>query len=224
MFEKYWGDAEFKRLLVRLAIPIALQNLAITSFSLVDTLMVGKLGDIPLAAVGFASTWAQLMNYFIFGISSGATVFIARYWGAKNYKGIHHTYGIAMCGALIIGLAFSLISFFAPSRVMMIFTSDIHVIQAGSGYFRIIAFGYLGTSVNMIVGTVLRSTEQVRIPLLASVSGVLVNTLLNYILIFGKLGAPALGLNGAAIASLISIYVSLLVVLVASFTQMEMIF
>lgn len=208
--------------MLRLAIPIAAQNLLITSFSLVDTVMVGTIGDVALAAVGFAASWSHFLNLIIFGLSSGAAVFVARYWGAKNITGIRHAYGVALIGAAGFGALFSLVSYGASGLIMSAYTDDIRVIEAGANYLRIVAVGYLGVAINMVACTVLRSTENVRIPLVASFCGVLTNVVLNYILIFGKLGFRPMGLQGAAIASLISVFVNLAIIYVISYKKKNM--
>ena len=92
-FRKYFCDAGFWRVALRLTIPIALQNLLISSFSLIDTLMVGQLGDVALSAVGMAGQWSWLLNIALFGVISGTSLYISQYWGVQDVDGIHRTYG-----------------------------------------------------------------------------------------------------------------------------------
>jgi len=219
LLERYIGGWGFVRSMLRLAIPIALQNLLITSFSLVDSIMVSSLGEESLAAVGFAATWNQYLVYLVFGLASGASVFIARFWGAGDLPGIRRTYGLALVGALAMGVLFCFVSVFFPARIMRAFTTDLAVVGEGAEYLRIIAFAYLTTPFTMVGSTVLRSTERVRLPLIASFCAVVTNVVLNYILIFGHFGAPRLELRGAAIASLVSAYVNILVLYGISFRQ-----
>ena len=103
MLKKHLGDRAFWKTALTLGLPIALQNLLTSSFILVDTLMVGQLGDVPLSAVGMAGQFGWFLNMIVFGISSGAAVFIAQYWGAEDIKGIRRTYGIALIFVISIG-------------------------------------------------------------------------------------------------------------------------
>ena len=126
----------FWKLTLALAIPIALQNMLISSFSLVDTLMVSQLGDIELAATGMAGQWSWLYNMVLFGISSGAAVFVSQYWGDKNIKGINRTTGIAVSAGLITSVVFLLLGLLIPDKIIYIFNQKPEVIKHGSVYLR----------------------------------------------------------------------------------------
>ncbi len=210
---KYFGTRDFRRTAVAIAVPILLQNLLTTSFALVDTLMVSQLGENALAAVGLAAAWNQLFNVFLFGLTGGAGVFLAQYWGAKDETGIHRAYGLGLICTLIVTAIFAVITLAAPYGVLCLFTPDEAVRQAGAPYLRIVALSYPALAVNMMAGVLLRSTERVRIPLASSVVSVAVNIVLNYLLIFGSFGFPRMELRGAAVASLIANWAGLLVTL-----------
>ena len=137
---KYVGDRAFWRVTLRLALPIAFQNMLTSSFSLVDTLMVSMLGDISLAAAGMAGQWSWLLNIFLFGVSSGAAIFIAQYFGVDDRKGIHRTSGIALVSGLVLGAIFMLAACLAPSAVMRIFGDEEIVIAEGVAYLQIADF------------------------------------------------------------------------------------
>jgi putative MATE family efflux protein len=190
----------FWKLTLALAIPIALQNMLISSFSLVDTLMVSQLGDIELAATGMAGQWSWLYNMVLFGISSGAAVFVSQYWGDKNIKGINRTTGIAISAGLITSLVFLLLGLLIPDKIIYIFNQNPEVIKHGAVYLRYACLSYPALALTNILGSVLRSAEQPKIPTLVSGISSVANVILNYVLIF-----PAgLGVKGAAIATAIS--------------------
>ncbi len=204
MIKNQLGDATFWKPAIRLGFPIAMQNLLGSSFGLVDTLMLGQLGDIAVASVGMAGQWVWLMHIFFYGVSSGAAVFLSQYWGAKDFKGIRRAYGIVSVCCVAVAVIMLLVAVLFPQIVMRLFTTDPEVIQTGVSYLRIAGFSYLALAFTQIFSTVLRSTEEVKLPLYASILGVLLNTVLNYGLIFGKLGMPQLGVPGAALATVIS--------------------
>lgn len=216
MLTKYFGDKPFWRDILRLALPIALQNLLMSSFSLVDTIMVGQLGDIPLAAVGMAGQWNWLMNLVLFGFGSGSAVFISQYWGAKDNKKITGIYGILMSHVVLISILFMLIGVFNPEFVISLFNKTPEVIEQGSTYLKIASFSYIGIALNGAFGILLRSTEQVRLPMYVSGFATLLNAILNYGMIFGKLGFPEMGVAGAALATSISAWISPIIMIVVA--------
>lgn len=218
-FRKYFCDAGFWRVALRLAIPIALQNLLISSFSLIDTLMVGQLGDVALSAVGMAGQWSWLLNIALFGVISGTSLYISQYWGVRDIDGIHRTYGIALTSALLISAVFTLLGLFLPGGIVSVFNRDPAIIDAGSAYLSIAALSYPAVAMSNILSTVLRSTERVRLPLVVSGFTAVANALLNYTLIFGKFGAPEMGVRGAALATVISSWMGPLLILLISFCQ-----
>ena len=197
--------------MARLALPIALQQLLVSCAQLVDTAMVTSLGNVTVSAVGVSSRWIFLMNLFYFGISSGSAALISQYWGAKEKSNIRKTCGAAMIMSLAVAVIFCFAMACFPEQLVRVFTSEVPVIKEAAKYMRIIAFMGIFSAFNQIACTVLRATEKVNPPLYSSIAAVAVNTVLNYILIFGKLGLPALGIKGAALASLISAVVQALI-------------
>ena len=202
----------FTRTLLSIAIPVTLQNLLASSFTLIDTLMIGVLGDMPLAAVGMAGKWTWFLTIVFFGFASGASVFIAQYYGADDTAGIHRTYGLMTVGTQAASALFMLIALLFPEAVVRLFSSDAETITLGASYLRIIAISYPFLALTRGGGTLLQSTGNVIIPFAGSLVSVAVNVMLNALLIFGLCGFPALGVQGAAIASLISAIVNALVV------------
>ncbi|MEE1139456.1 MAG: MATE family efflux transporter [Acutalibacteraceae bacterium] len=194
----------FFKNMVRLALPIALQQLLVSCAQLVDTAMVTGLGNVVVSSVGVSSRWIFLMNLFYFGISSGTAAMIAQFWGAKEKDNIRKSYGIALIFGAVVAVIFTAAMFFFPAQLTRIFTSEKAVIDTAPQYMRIAAFMAPFAAFNQVTCVALRSTERVNPPLYTSIISVSLNTCLNYILINGKLGLPAMGIKGAAIATLTS--------------------
>ena len=193
-------DKGFWRVMLSLAIPIALQNMLSASFSLVDTLMVSQLGDIPLSATGMAGQWSWLLAMVLFGICSGAAVFVSQYWGDGNVKGIHRVTGLAVVSGLVLSTPFLLAGLFIPDKIIWIFNKTPEVIEQGSAYLRFACLSYPALALTNILGSALRSAEHPKLPMAVSGISAVLNVVLNYVLIF-----PAgLGVKGAAIATAIS--------------------
>jgi len=203
MKNKLFSPAFFAAMLP-LAIPIALQNLLTTSFRLVDTLMIGRLGDTALASVGLAGNISFIVELIGFGLASGSAVFMAQYHGSGNEDGIRRSFGSALLLILPITLTVTAIAFFFPEELMGITTNSQSSIIEGARYLKTACFSYTGLVLGLVLSVVLRSTENVRLPMIASGISALANAVLNYIFIFGKLGLPAMGVAGAGIATSIS--------------------
>lgn len=202
----------FTRTMLSIAIPVTLQNLLFSSFTLIDTLMIGRLGDTPLAAVGMAGKWTWFFTIVLFGFLSGASVFIAQFFGAGNTAGIHRTYGLLNIGALAAAGAFMAAALIVPERIIGLFTSDPEAAAIGAAYLRIIGLSYPFQALARTGGTLLQSTQRVMIPFVGALCSVAVNIVLNAMLIFGLCGFPRLGVEGAAIASVAAAVVNMAVI------------
>ena len=222
MFKKYFGDIGFWRVALKLALPVAMQNLLTSSFILVDTIMVGQLGDLSLSAVGMAGQFGWFLNMITFGMCSGAAVFISQYWGAKDTAGIRRTYGIAVVSVCLISALFFVIGLLFPEGVVRIFNREPDVVEAGAAYLRIACWSYLATGVNMVFCIVLRSTENVKLPMYVSLVTTVLNAFMDYGLIFGAFGMPEMGIRGAALATVISAWAGPVLILAVSAIQRNM--
>jgi putative MATE family efflux protein len=200
----FFSDREYFRQLVRFALPITLQNLVTNSLNLVGVVMIGQLGEVPVAAVGLANQIFFLLQLVLFGVSSGAAIFTAQLWGKNDLPNIRRVLCLGLTFSWTAGLLFFCLSMFAPELALGIYSKDPAVVAAGRQYLNIFAPGYLFFATTMIYGVVLRSTGDVKTPMAISVSALAFNMLLSWILIFGKFGAPALDVRGAALAALIS--------------------
>lgn len=204
MFRDFLSDKEFFKTFIKLAIPIALQNLVISSLNMVDTIMVGQLGETEIAAVGLANQIFFLLNLFMFGIVSGSAIFTAQFWGKKDVLNVRRVLGLSLMLSIAVSFLFTLLGIFAPVSTIGIFTADTQVISLGSQYLSVVAFSYIVTSITFCYNFALRSTGNARLPMLVSVVALITNTVLNYLLIFGKFGFPAMGVSGAALATVIA--------------------
>lgn len=212
-------DRSFWAVALPLIIPIALQNLLMTSFRLVDTLMVGRLGDVSIAAVGLAGWASFFVELLAFGMSSGAAVFVAQYHGANNREGMLRTYGMMLLFMVPLGLVFTLGVGLFPAQVMHLFTEDPALIAEGVKYLQFACVSYLSLTINLAISTMLRCTEQVKIPMVTSGFAAGLNAVMNYIFIFGAFGLPAMGVAGAGLATAISSLINPILMLVISFVK-----
>ncbi len=205
----------FFKNMARLALPIAMQQLLVSCAQLIDTAMVTGLGNVVVSAVGVSSRWIFLMNLFYFGISSGSASLVSQFWGAKEKENIRKSYGVALIFGFTVAACFCLTMFFFPEYLARVFTDETPVIEEASKYMRIVAFMGIFASFNQVTCTVLRATEKVNTPLATSFIAVAINTTLNYILIHGKLGFPAMGIKGAALATLISTAIQAIILFIS---------
>ncbi|MCI2779120.1 MATE family efflux transporter [Clostridium perfringens] len=210
-------DKRFYRLLFSIALPIAVQNLITFMVSMVDTLMVGALGEIQLSAVSIANNLFFVLTILMFGLAGGSNIMISQYWGKGNVKTIHKILAIMYRVCLLITGIFIFIAVFLPKYFMGIFTTDKAVIDFGASYLIIVCIGYLFYSITNCTIMMLRSVKTVSISIIVYTASLVVNSILNWILIFGNLGAPELGIRGAAIATVCARITEFSIVLVFMF-------
>lgn len=197
-------DKSFYKGFFALAIPIALQNLITFTLNFLDTLMLGLLGENELAASSLANVPFFVFSLFLFGLISGSSVLISQYWGKGDKKTINSIIGMGLISAFTISSIVMLIILFFPSQVMSIMTDKPVLIDLGSRYIRIVSISYVFTAITATYTGTMRSIENAKIGLIINCIAVASNTLLNWVLIFGRLGAPRLGMEGAAIATVIA--------------------
>lgn len=197
------GKAFYRNLLV-LSLPIVLQNLVTTSLALVDTFMVGMLGEAPLAAVTLANLPISVIQFVVFGIQSGSSVLISQYWGKKDLDSINRVVGVSAFVAGGVSVLFALALFFFPTQIMGLLTNDAVLRDIAAEYGRIVGFSYIFNSLTGVYVGAHRSMENPKLGLIVFSISMCANTVLNWVFIFGNLGAPRLGVVGAAAATLIS--------------------
>lgn len=218
----FLGDRTFWRVTLSLALPVAIQNVLTSSFQLVDTMMVSRLGDVTLSAVGMAAQWGWLCFVLSFGLCSGMSVFVSQYWGIKDFKGIRRVLGIGILTGLLFSAIFLLVASFAPEWVLRLFNKDEAVIAAGCKYLRIVCFSYPAVVLTNILSVVLRNTGRVKLPMYVSMITTVANAFVDYGLIFGAFGFPELGVQGAALATCISSWLGPVLILIFSAVQKNM--
>ncbi|MGN0969092.1 MAG: MATE family efflux transporter [Oscillospiraceae bacterium] len=204
MFSYLKRGKGFYRNLLLLSLPVVLQNLVTTSLAMVDTFMVGMLGEIPLAAVTLANLPITVIQFVVFGIQSGSAVLISQYWGKKDLDSINRVVGVAAFVAGSISVLFALTLFFFPTQVMGLLTNDAGLRDIAAQYGRIVGFSYIFNSLTGVYVGAHRSMENPKLGLIVFSISMCANTVLNWVFIFGNLGAPRLGVVGAALATLLS--------------------
>ena len=205
------------RTLRRVALPIALQSLIASSLNLIDTLMVGSLGEVQLASVGLSTQLFFIHWGVLFGFSSGASAFMSQFWGVEDLKNLRKVLGFAVTFCLGIGMVFFNAATVFPEMVLREFTDIPEAVELGSRFLRRFAPCFLTVSITVPCTAALRSTQQTKIPLYISMVVFSTNTLLAYLLIFGKFGLPAMGVMGAATAILTARSLELTLVLFVIF-------
>jgi len=210
-------DRLYLSALFTLALPIIIQNGISSSLNAIDVMMLGQMGEVPVAAVGLANQVFFLLSFMLFGISSGAGIFSAQYWGKNDLPGIRRVLGMALMMTCAAALFFMVAALVIPRTVLSIYTADAAVIATGTEYLRIIGWSYLLTAVSFSFSATLRATGNVRLPMVASVTAILLKTGLSYVLIFGKFGLPAMGVQGAALATLLARTVECVVLLALTY-------
>lgn len=194
--------SDFMKSLCKIAIPVTLQSMLQASFSIVDQIMIGQLGETNISAVGLCGNFSLIFSVVIGAVSTVAGILIAQFIGAEDIKEAWSSFDLSLICGIIISTLFLLAAGVLPLHILKLYTKDMSIINTGAVYFRIVAFSYIPMAVSNILSAWLRCREHATIPFLASFGAVAVNTGLK--LIFGKSGLPCMGIKGAAIATLIS--------------------
>ena len=212
-------DKAFTRKFLLVALPIVIQNLVSSSLHIIDGVMIGQLGDAPYAAVTQANRYTFVFQLFVFGAASGCGIFFSQLWGKRDVKQMRSVMALAFRITLGLAALFAGCALLIPGRVISLFLPAGESANYAAAYLRLVAPGYLIFAVDTVFATCMKSAEQTRIPMLAGVSSILTNTFLNWVLIYGHLGLPALGVRGAAIATVLSACVSLTINVTASYAM-----
>ena len=204
MFKALKRDRAFYGYLLRLTGPIALQNLITFSLGLIDTLMVSQLGNNEMAAVTAANVPVFLLISIVFGVQSGVGILISQYWGKKDLPSISRAIGVAAGLGMALALVIALALFLWPVQIMDLMSNKHHLSLLGAPYLRVIGFSYVFNMLSSIYVSAQRSVENASFGMKLFGMSTVLNTGMNYLLIFGKCGFPMLGVEGAAIATLLS--------------------
>ena len=204
MRSKFIGEKEFYKNVAKIAVPIALQGLITTGVNMMDTIMIGTVGETQLSAVSLANQFINIFHIFCMGIGMGASVLVARYYGMKDKPALKKTVAIMLRLCLAMATLFCVATILIPEHIMKIYTSETDIISNGVKYLNwsVVTYFLLGLSLTCTI--VLRNVGMVKIPLYTSIGAFFVNIGANYAFIFGKLGAPEMGVAGAAVGTLIA--------------------
>lgn len=201
--------------LVAIAIPISLQALLQNFVNMLDTIMIGRLGSVEIAAVGLGNQIFFILNMILFGITSGGGVFIAQFWGKKDLAGIRKSLGLMTLIAFVVSFIFTIICLLIPNQLIRLYSPDPQVIQVGGSYLRFVCLSYVPTAISFSITLALRSTERVKLPLVCTSISLFTNLIANYLLIF----VAGLGVKGAAIATVISRIIELVILATWSYSH-----
>ena len=226
--KKYVGDRAFYKMLAGVALPIIVQNAITTFVGLLDNIMVGKIGTDPMTGVSISNQLTFVFNILVFGAISGAGIFTSQYHGSGDHDGVRHTmrFKLIICTVIAL-LGITVFGLFRADLISLYISDDAAVgdpvatLGYGVEYLGIMMIGLLPFALTQSYAGTLRETGETVVPMLAGIAAVLINLGLNWVLIFGKLGAPALGAAGAAIATVISRYVEMFIVIIWTHTHQE---
>ena len=216
---EYYNDPEYFSQILKIALPITLQNFVFSALNMASVIMIGQKGDVSVAAVGLAGQIFFLLNLVLFGLGSGTGIFTAQLWGKGDITNIKKVLGLSLRLSLSAALIFFIFSQFFPDKVLGIYTTDTRVITVGAEYLRTFSWSYFFFAITFGYVFILRSTGNVKLPVFASVLSLLLNALLTYSLVFGKLGFPEYGVNGAAIAIVIARAAECIILVIGIYLQ-----
>lgn len=197
-------DKSFYKTVAKIAIPIALQGLITTGVNMMDTIMVGTVGETELSAVSLANQFITIFHIFCMGIGMGASVLVSRYYGMRDSSSLKKTVSIMLRLCIGMALLFCIATILLPEPIMKIYTTEQDIITLGIRYLKYSVITYFLLGLSLTCTIVLRNVGQVKIPLYTSIAAFFINVGANYIFIFGKFGAPAMDVAGAALGTLIA--------------------
>ena len=197
-------EKSFYKLILSIAVPVVLQNMITIGVNIMDTLMLGNYGEIQLSASSLANEFINIYHIMCMGMSMGAAVLTAQYYGAGNNPSLKKIVTIVLRMGLVIAAAFTVVTLLFPEELMRLYTPDEAVIEKGVLYFRISAVTYVLLGVSLILTNILRTVHQVRFPLVLSIVTFFVNVFFNWVFIYGRMGAPEMQIEGAALGTVIA--------------------
>ena len=215
------AESSFFKSVITISIPVALQCMLQSSFSIVDQIMIGQLGSVSVAAIGLAGKFSSIFSVVVAAVGAVAGIMISQYIGAGDEQEVNRSFSLNTVVAGLTALLFMAVCMSFSRQIMRIYTTDTGTVEIAAGYLRLISVTFLPMAFDTLLSTMLRCMEKASLPLYVSIIAALINTGLNYILIFGKLGFEPMGVNGAAIATILAQGVNLLL-LFAGFVYVMM--
>ncbi|MBQ3065183.1 MAG: MATE family efflux transporter [Clostridia bacterium] len=202
--KEHLGDTKLYKTMLKIAIPVSLQNLITVGINLLDTIMLSEMGDSQLSASSLATQFINIFMICCMGIGMGASVLTSRFWGMKELHSLKKAVTIMLRFVCIFSLVFTVATILFPQAIMRIYSPDTDIIHYGTIYLKWMIPTYICMGFSLTCTIILRSVGQVRIPLISSVCAFFVNVFCNWVFIFGKLGAPRMEIGGAALGTLIA--------------------
>lgn len=196
-----YPDRAFYKEVMLIAVPVALQGLITMGVNLVDTVMIGELGERQLSAASLATQYVNIFHSLCMGLSMGASVLASRFWGMKEYASLKRTITVMFRFCLVLAVFFMCSTAFAPEAIMRMYTAESDVAAYGAEYLKYCVWSYLFYGLSLTSTIIMRSIHKVRIPLLVSLAAFFLNIGGNYMFMFGRLGFPAMGIAGAALST-----------------------
>lgn len=197
-------DKAFYSEALMIVLPVVLQAIINQGVNMMDTIMVGKLGEAAISASSLANQFYNIYTFLCMGLSAAGLVLAAQYWGAGDKVTVRKVFDILIQIIFAASTLFAILSLALPRQIISLYTNDQEVIAAGAGYLRITALVYLPHGIALVISNIMRSVGNARIGLYVSLASFFVNIGCNYVFIFGKLGFPAMGVSGAALGTLCS--------------------
>jgi putative MATE family efflux protein len=213
----FYSDRDYFTQVLHIALPIAAQQLVTSSLNMASVVIIGQKGDVAVAAVGLANQIFFLLNLVLFGIGSGMAIFTAQLWGKRDILNIRKVLGLSLKLQLAASLLFFALAQLIPVQLISIYSTDARVIAAGAEYLRIFSWSFIFFAVTFTYAFILRSTGNVRMPVVVSIGSLVVNAALTYGFVFGAFGLPLLGIMGAAVAINIARGLEMLALLVMTY-------
>lgn len=204
-------DKAFARTVLVVALPMVVQQLVGASLHIVDGLMVSAMGDAAYSAVTQANRLTFVFNLFCFGSCTGSAIFLSQYWGARDIRRMRHSMGLALGFAVVLAALFMCAALIFPRSIIACFLPQGESFELAVKYLTTVAPGYLFMAVDGVYGTAIKAAEKTYIPMISGMVSIVTNTVLNYAMIFGHFGMPAMGVEGAAVATVISAGISMLI-------------
>lgn len=206
-------NKDFKKKLVEIAVPVTIQTLMQSSLSLIDQIMIGSLGSHCIAGIGLAGKFTSIFSVTLAAIVTAAGILISQYFGAKNEKGVRDSFYLPMYFSFLLAFIFSLLSIFLPYELMSLYSNDVETVEKAASYLLLRTAGYIPLVFTLFISTLLRNMNKARLPAMAGIVAIITNTLMNWLLIYG-IFFPRLEERGAALATVISQFIEMIIVLI----------
>jgi putative MATE family efflux protein len=214
---EFYRAPEYFSNVLKIALPIIAQQAMFSILNFLGVFFVGQKGDAAVAAVGLAGQIAFLLNLVHFGIVSGAAMFTAQFWGKRDLPNLRRVLGLCLILAISASMIFFTLAQLFPSQILRIYSKDAAVIALGTEYIRTFSWTFLFFAITFSYAVVMRSTGNVILPTMVGVGALFISTILSYSLIFGELGLPELGIQGAAVAAVIARFLECVTLLIITY-------